>query len=156
MTEATPTAHRIAELESVVRQLQDRNEILELAARYHQLCDGGWDGPSHPDPDALADLFTADGVYGVSNPPARGRAEIREKFAELQRRLPWIVHYLANSAVEVAGDRATAHVKGLIQIVRHQQQPVWRHVTYDGELVRTAEGWRFASLKSRGADLPPA
>jgi hypothetical protein len=74
---SSPRADRIAELESVVRQLQDRNEILELAARYHQLCDGGWDG-------------------------------------------------------------------------------AWRHVTYAGELVRTAERWRFASWKSRGADLPPA
>jgi hypothetical protein len=117
------------------------------------LCDGGWDAPSHADPVALAELFTADGVYGPSNSPATGTADIRARFAEHQA-IPWIRHYLANPVVHVNGDRATARVKGIIQIVRSQQPPVWRHVTYRGELVRTAEGWRFASWTSHGADLP--
>ena len=150
--ESPAISGRVAELERLVRELQDRNEILELAARYQQLCDGGWDHPTHGSPDALADLFVPEAEYLVGEPPPRqGREAIRDRFAELQF-IPWVVHYLANPIVVVDGDRAMAQIKGLVQSFHEQAR--WRHCTYHGEFARTAYGWRFVSWISRMADLP--
>jgi ketosteroid isomerase-like protein len=145
---------RLEALEAEVRSLRDRHEIADLAARYQRLCDGGWDGPSHADPDALADLFTEDAVYSVSKPepPRRGRQEIREKFATLQRTKPWIVHYLANPLIEVDGDSATAEFKGIVQYLDGTMQ--WRYGTYQGRFVRTGSGWRFSSWSFDRSDMP--
>lgn len=105
---------RLDALEARVLELEDVRAIEALAVRYHTLCDGGWAGPSHADPDALADLWTTDGIYRINpkRPACRGRDEVRAQFARLQTSMPWILHTFTNSDVRVIGDTATGIFKG--------------------------------------------
>lgn len=142
----TDAGAHIAQLEERLRVLEDVRAVEQLATRYHTLCDGGWSGPSHADPDALADLWTPDGVYriNVARPPCRGRDEIRAQFVRLQTSMPWILHTFTNTDVRVTGDRAVGVFKGIAYYRRVGQS----HIvvgTYTGEFVRTAGGWRFGS-----------
>ncbi|MBB3042676.1 nuclear transport factor 2 family protein [Nocardioides soli] len=142
----TTFEERLDSLESRLAELEDVRAIEALAARYHSLCDGGWAGPSHADPDALAELWVADGVYCINaaRPPCRGRGEIREQFVRLQTSMPWILHTFTNSVVEVDGDRASGRFKG----TAYYRRSGGSHVVvgeYVGEFVRTEDGWRFAS-----------
>lgn len=152
-TDTSALAERIAELETTLRALRDREEILELAARYQRACDGGWDHPTHADPDLLASLFTEDGEYLVGEPPAAsGRAAVRARFVELQA-IPWIIHYLANPIVAVDGDTATAEVKGFVRLIDDHGDRLL-HGAYHGHFARTAEGWRFQSWVFKSAFTP--
>lgn len=133
-------------LERRIEVLESVREIEALASRYHTLCDGGWAGPSHPDPDALADLWVTDGVYRINprRPPCRGRAEIRAQFVRLQTSMPWILHTFTNSDVQVDGDVARGVFKGIAYYRRRDGN----HVvvgSYIGEFARTDAGWRFTS-----------
>lgn len=137
---------RLAALDARVRELEDVRAIEELAVRYHALCDGGWAGPSHADPDALADLWTPDGVYCINprRPACRGRDEVRAQFVRLQTSMPWILHTFTNSDIRVDGDTATGVFKGTAFYRREDGN----HIvvgTYTGDFVRTEDGWRFAS-----------
>lgn len=140
------TATRIDALERRVQELEDVRAIEGLVARYHALCDGGWSGPSHPDPDALAKLWTDDGVYSINaaRPACRGHDEIREQFVRLQTSMPWILHTFTNGAVVVAGDTAAGRFTG----IAYYRRGGGSHIvvgTYTGDFVRTDAGWRFAS-----------
>lgn len=142
----TDAGAHIAQLEERLRVLEDVRAVEQLATRYHTLCDGGWSGPSHADPDALADLWTPDGVYRINaaRPPCRGRDEIRAQFVRLQTSMPWILHTFTNTDVRVTGDHAVGVFKGIAYYRREGQS----HIvvgTYTGEFVRTAGGWRFGS-----------
>lgn len=137
---------RLQELEARVAELDDVRSIEDLAARYHSLCDGGWAGLSHADLDALTALWLPDGVYCINaaRPPCRGHAEIRDQFERLRRSMPWILHTFMNPEIEVSGDHATGRFKGVAYYRRGGES----HVvvgSYDGEFVRTGDGWRFAS-----------
>jgi len=49
-------------IEERLRALEDREEILRLKARYVNYNDGGWNGPTHANPQAVADMFVEDGI----------------------------------------------------------------------------------------------
>ncbi len=124
--------------------------IEALATRYHTLCDGGWAGPSHPDPDALADLWTPEGVYSINprRPACRGRDQIRDQFVRLQSSMPWILHTFTNSDIEVDGDTARGVFKG----TAYYRRDGGSHIvvgSYLGEFVRTDDGWRFQLVDRR-------
>jgi hypothetical protein len=145
---------RLRTVEQAVRRLTDLEEVRGLTAEYQRLCDGGWDGPSHPDPDALTRLFTEDAEYALPDMPVcRGAAEIRARFEGLQPGVPWIIHFVANPEFEVDGDRATGRIKGAACYFRNGE----RHLTfgtYFGDFTRTAQGWRFASWRFVRAQPP--
>ena len=139
-------SERLDELERRLQELESVRAIEALATKYHTLCDGGWAGPSHPDPDALADLWTPDGVYSINprRPACRGRDEIRAQFVRLQSSMPWILHTFTNSDIDVDGDTA----RGLFKGTAYYRRDGGSHIvvgSYLGEFVRTEEGWRFAS-----------
>lgn len=155
VTEAvTGPDDRLRALEQTVRRLTDLEEIRGLAAEYQRLCDGGWDGPTHADPDALTRLFTDDAEYALPDlPVCHGSDEIRALFRRLQDTIPWIVHYVANPELEVTGDRAVGRIKGAACFRRDGE----RHLTfgtYFGEFARTGYGWRFASWRFVRAQPP--
>lgn len=93
--------------------LADRLAIAELVARYAQ-------GADRADGEAVAELFTEDGVLvvddrpGVSPPrPARrGRPAIAAAIGTLARYRA-TSHVLGNHTVELAGDRATGEVRAV-------------------------------------------
>lgn len=145
---------RLRTLEETVRRLTDLEEIRSLAAEYQRLCDGGWDGPSHADPEALAGLFTADAEYTLPDlPVCHGTAEIRALFERLQQAIPWIIHYVANPELEVDGDRASGRIKGAA-CFRRDDARYLTFGTYFGDFVRTEAGWRFASWRFVRAQPP--
>ncbi|PBC35348.1 hypothetical protein CJ179_47965 [Rhodococcus sp. ACS1] len=137
---------RFATVEQWVCEHQDRETIRALAAAYQRGCDGGWDGPSHADPDHLASLFCHDATYKIPqrSQPARGRDEIRDVFADLQASLPHVIHYLTNDSITLNGDRAHGEFKGIAAIWSEGR----RHLAfgfYTGQFLRVEGQWRFQS-----------
>lgn len=139
--------------EERLRRLEDIEAVRLLMARYHQECDGwGADG-THRRPDAIADLFIDDGVWGIPKPegattevPAVGRDQIMALAEELQA-VDWIVHFVVNPVVEVDGDAATAEFKGIVRMRGTPSAPAgWALGIYRADAVRAAEEWRFRSL----------
>lgn len=136
-----------ASIEDRIRRLEDIEAVRLLMARYHQACDG-WDGGSHEDPQAIADLFTDDGRWGIpaQHPFAHGKAEIAGLAQRLQP-IDWIVHFVVNPVVEVDGDTASAEFKGVVRMRPAADGPVgWTMGIYRAACARTPEGWRFRSL----------
>jgi uncharacterized protein (TIGR02246 family) len=125
-----------------LRWLADRTRIRELTARYNRSFDDG-------DTEGFADTFTEDGVMEVV-----GGFEVRGRqgLTEMCRRTPYgVVHVTADATVDIDGDRAVQDVTILVvNRPKPDAGPEERHSRlertgrYHDELVRTAEGWRFA------------
>jgi uncharacterized protein (TIGR02246 family) len=125
-----------------VSWLIDRAQIRELTARYNRCFDD-------KDPEGFAATFTEDGVMQVTGGPVTSG---REALAEMCRHVPYgIMHVTVDATVEVEGDRAVQDVT-LLVVARppvdarpdQRRSTVQRSGRYHDELVRTAEGWRFA------------
>lgn len=142
-------------------ELSDRVEIADLVARYTRAVDTRrWDD--------LDDLF-ADGAaidYTAMGGIAGGLAEVKAYLADTMTLFSVTQHMLGLPAIDVAGDRATAvtpchnpMVLGEGDRARVMVCALWYHE----ELVRTAQGWRIASLSEErchmsflpaGSDIP--
>jgi hypothetical protein len=143
-------------IEARLRVLEDREAIIKLKYRYVNLNDGGWKGPTHAHPDAVADMFVEDGVW--DGRPHSGYAEGREQIRQLFRSfasLPFIVHYVTNPLIEIDGDHATGHWHALVTATITAQGALWILGTYEDEYVRTATGWKVKSLRFVSAANSP-
>ena len=102
-------------LEERVQRLEDQDNIAKLQARYNDLNDGGWKGPTHQYPEAVAKLFVEDGIW--EGPPgtgiARGHQEIIALFKEFAA-IPFIIHCIMNPLIEVNGDEARGEWHAII------------------------------------------
>jgi ketosteroid isomerase-like protein len=143
-------------LEQRVQALEDREAIVKLKARYVNYNDGGWNGPTHTNPQAVADMFVEDGVWDgrPSSGYAKGRKEIRQLFEGFGA-VPFIVHYVTNPIIEVEGDFATGHWHALVTMTVPGGQALWTLGLYIEEYARTADGWKFKSLKFVTASTTP-
>lgn len=143
-------------LEERVQALEDREEIIKLKARYVNYNDGGWKGPTHTNPQAIADMFVEDGVWdGSPNAPyAKGKKEIKELF-ETFGAVPFIVHYVTNPLIEVDGNYATGHWHALVTMTVPGNQALWNLGLYIEEYVRTEAGWKFKTLRFETASTSP-
>ena len=112
---------------------EDRDEILQLAYRYNLAIDRG-------DAAGWADTFTPDGVFDVAGQLRSGRDELIA-FASSVHGLR---HTLANPAINVTGDTAAMRA----YFVVYQGAAVLGTGTYEDQLVRTPDGWRFAKRVS--------
>ena len=92
----------LAELQERITRLEDIEAIKRLKARYCEICDHeGYDA------DAMASLFTEDGVWdGEGVGRAEGREAIRELFAGIAKVTGGSQHIVANPLIEVDGDQA--------------------------------------------------
>lgn len=145
---------RVLQIERRLDESDDLRAVKELIYTYHQGGDGGWDGPTHRDPDALTALFTGDAHYQLPGyPHAHGSAQIREVFVALQRNTPWISHYTANPIITVAGDTAKGEIK-LIACFWNGDTRLISFGKYFGDFVRTPDGWRFANWEFVRAEQP--
>ena len=137
-------------LEERVRAIEDRHEIAQLQAGYIKLNDGGWQGPTHCHPEAVADLFVPDGIW--EGPPGigRGREEIVQLFYSF-RAIPFIVHFVMNPLIEVNGDTAHAEWHAIITSTippeHAEKQALWTLGKYINDYVRTPDGWRYQHLR---------
>lgn len=142
-------------IEERLRAIEDRDEIARLQARYINYNDGGWRGPTHQHPEAVAALFTRDGVW--DGPPA-GRAEGQAAIADLFRTfqaMRFIVHYIANPLIEVSGDTAYGEWHAIIPATWPDGQGVWTLGKYINDYQRTADGWKYKKLRFEAAAVTP-
>lgn len=142
----------VKSLEERVQALEDRDVIAKLQARYVNLNDGGWVGPTHQHPKAVADLFTTDGLWvGPFNAVrAEGAAAIEELFTQFQS-IPFIVHNVMNPIIDVNGDRASGEWHALVTTTTPDKQAFWTFGKYVNEYVRTAQGWKYTSMTFEAA-----
>jgi ketosteroid isomerase-like protein len=135
-------------IEQRLQALEDREEIIKLKARYVNYNDGGWNGPTHASPQAVADMFVEDGVWdGAPNSGyAKGRAQIKELFDSFAV-VPFIVHYVTNPVIDIDGDAATGHWHALVTATMPGPQAVWILGLYKDEYVRCPDGWKFKTLR---------
>ncbi len=137
----TAGTDNLAALTARVRELEDREAIRELDARYCRYLDEGqW--------QRLGQCFTEDGVFdGLSR--IEGRTAVQDFFAGLAGGgLTAMWHHVTNHEIAVHGDSAT--VRSLLW------QPCVvagvAHVSagrYRDHLVRTADGWRIREKQVR-------
>lgn len=146
---------RLAVLEGVVAQLRAKDEIRALAATYQRACDGGWDGPTHRDPDFLTSLFTDDATYFLPHlGQGTGSAEIRDMFVRLQP-ISWIIHFVANDLLKVDGDTASGEFKCTAVLVQDGER-IFTFGTYRGAFRRVDGRWRFSAWHFARAQQPDA
>jgi hypothetical protein len=142
------------ELGARLRRLEDIEEIRNLKLAYCRALDGGWDaqGPSHM--GDIGVLFTEDGVWDgrPSSPYAKGRDEIRAMI-ESFRPVPFIMHVVTNPRIAVDGDSAHGTWDVVLPMTSPSGQPNLAFGTYDEVYARTAEGWKFRSLRFHLAGL---
>lgn len=134
-------------LEERVQAIEDRDAIAKLQAQYVNCNDGGWSGPTHQSPKAVANMFTADGIWeGPFNiVRAQGGSAIEELFVQFQV-IPFIVHYLMNPIIDVDGDRARGEWHALVTTTTPDRQAFWTFGKYVNEYLRTAEGWKYTKM----------
>lgn len=127
--------------EDRLRELEDREAIRDLIARYGPLADAG-------DAAGAAALFTEDGIYAVAGfGEARGRGAIAAMLESDTHRTLMVhgcAHVLGPVAIDLDGDCATA--VGHSVVFRHSGTDfeVYRVAANRWELVRTHAGWRAA------------
>ncbi|HEY4413582.1 MAG TPA: nuclear transport factor 2 family protein [Gaiellaceae bacterium] len=133
------------------QRLADLNEIRELKSRYCRFVDGGYPS-ARDDSAAFADLFAPDGVWETGGEPTVGRDAIRERAASSRR---FRFHLAANPIVDVDGDRAQGLWHVLVAVTGSGGAAAWLAGRYADELVRTADGWRFAAVRFEAAFHAP-
>jgi hypothetical protein len=102
-----------------VEQLEAREAIQQLKARYARGADAVLNDPGTASATALADLFTDDGVLDLG-PFGRyeGRAALLNAFENvLPAATKWSTHYIMSPLLEVGGANATGTWYYLIQML---------------------------------------
>jgi uncharacterized protein (TIGR02246 family) len=124
-----------------VTATDDRAEITELLARYAIACD-------RREFEQVGECFTEDGqatFAGTRLEP--GRAAIVAHLAPLAD-VAMTQHVVGTTSITLDGDRATATSYTTVTFVRPApdggHEAVHRGLSYDDQLVRTADGWKFA------------
>lgn len=146
----------LASVESRLRALEDCEEIRRLKFRYVNLNDGGWRGPSHAQPEAVADLFVEDGIWDgrPHSGYAQGRAEIIALFRSFGA-VPFIVHYVTNPLITVEGDLGEGHWHALVTATMPDGNALWILGIYHDVYVRTPTGWKIKNLRFVSAANSP-
>jgi hypothetical protein len=147
-------ATQLAALEARVRRLEDEQEIAQLISGYGPLVDGA-------QADAVAALWTVDGVYDVDEVLLEGSPAI----AAMVRSRPhqaWLAggcaHVLSPARVHVTGDDAVAVCHSLMIVAgagtfeEGGAFAVRRASAHHWVLVRTPSGWKVTRRTSRVLD----
>ena len=120
----------------------DRREIIELTARY------SWDLDVTRDAAAVADTFTADGLFvGDTGEVSRGRAQLIRYFERTWKR--WaqrapLRHWTTNHVIAGGGDEAT-HTCYILLIALDEAGPRVDRTGIYRDVLRRVEGrWLFS------------
>jgi len=132
-------AGMVNELSRKVQDLEDRNAIRELTARYNHAFDD-------VDTDAFVNTFTEDGVFQLDTdgPVTAGR----DRLASMSQVVNFgPVHMTTDPVIEINGDTATQICTLALGFRTKEREPESAVYASSGryydELVRTDEGWRF-------------
>jgi uncharacterized protein (TIGR02246 family) len=135
-----------------ITDVADRQAISDLVHAYAQ-------GVDRRDADAVAALFTQDGIFvayatpGATEPTSRsqGRAEIAKAIGTA-RYYRQTTHTIGNHLAAVTGDRATGETRCVAYHVLGDEGAetllVW-HIRYLDTYERCRDGWRFADRELR-------
>ena len=135
-----------------LQELSDRIEINDLLIRYTKAID-------QKDWKLLDTVFTPDAeVDYVSSGGIKGSyAEARAWLEKALAPFPITVHYVTNSEVTLAGDRASARTAVYNPMFSKNADGSLHHFAvgayYVDELVRTPAGWRIAKRREDQAFL---
>jgi len=137
-----------------LQRLEDCEAIAALQARYINLNDGGWDGPTHRFPDEVAEMFVEDGTW--EGPPGRaeGKAAIVAMFRSFGA-MPFIVHFITNPLIEIRGDQAHGEWHAIVTATTPDGQAQWALGKYINDYVRGATGWQYRKLHFIAAAISP-
>jgi hypothetical protein len=137
-----------------LRQLQDLEDIKTLRHSYSygaNIIDG-----KSGDLKEFAALFASDGTFDVGMGVATGPAEIEEMMKALTTQWKCAMHYMLNPVIKLHGDRAEGTFTGLFAFVSDANpRPIWLSNIYSDTYVRTAQGWRFQSVRIKTTFSPP-
>lgn len=137
-----------------LRKLLDIQEITALRSKYSygaNIIDG-----QSGDLTMFANLFAADGTFDVGMGLATGPAEIEAMMRELTTQWECAMHYMLNPLIELDGDRGKGTWTGLFAFTsKEKPSPVFLSNIYTDTYVRTAEGWRFQSVRIRTTFADP-
>jgi uncharacterized protein (TIGR02246 family) len=150
-------------IEQRVQELEDRDEIKELTARY---C---WH-VAHGEGEAVASLFADDGVLDVSDAdfkPVRGREALLKFYRASVREPEVAIPFIQNHIIEVTGDEAhgtcaiearfsrngeSITAAGYYQDKYRRERGRWRFVErklFFHHVVPLKQGWAEAKGQSR-------
>jgi len=135
-----------------LQEISDRIEIDDLLIRYTKAIDTkDWKLLDTVfTPDAQVDYTSSGGIKG-SYPEARAW------LAKALAIFPVTVHYVTNSEVTLAGDRASARTAVYNPMFFENPDRTRHHFAvgayYVDDLVRTAQGWRIAARREDQAFL---
>jgi ketosteroid isomerase-like protein len=105
------------------------------------------DGASRADWEQVLSTFMPDGIWEVPALKARFQehAAIRQVMAGFVAQMDYFVQINSPAIIQVAGDKATAR-SGIRECGKYTGRDEALEVLgrYDDELVRTADGWKFA------------
>ncbi|WP_395307152.1 nuclear transport factor 2 family protein [Mycobacterium sp. AMU20-3851] len=135
-------------------EVEDQLEIRALLARYAR-------GVDTKDWDTYRSVFTEDAHIDYSSAGAAvgSREEVINWLSAGFATIPWSMHYITNVEADIDGDRATVRAMfyNPMQLPGMDAQSACGGY-YHHELVRTADGWRSASLREENVwfSNPPA
>jgi uncharacterized protein (TIGR02246 family) len=125
--------------------VSDRDEILELMARYAHFVDDR-------DLDGIVALFTPDGQIDFEGGQSSGVSHdgIRRAYAAafaqpVLARPSTSTHLMSNTILTLDGDHARAETEAVAYLADASTgKVVTRGLRYSDDLTRTSDGWRFA------------
>ena len=147
------------DIEATVQRLADLEAIRGLKMRYTRYCDDGYD------PEGIASLFTEDGVWdgGSLFGRCQGHEAIKAHFRSAPDRIPWALHNAVCPEIELGGDGRSATGTWYLwqpctRRRRSGDEQAYLAGTYADTYVKTADGWRFATVTvdARWLEAPPA
>ncbi len=133
-------------LERRLARLEAVEDIRHLKARYCALCDASYD------PDGLAALFVADGVWDGGSEFGRhvGREAIRAFFAGVSGDIRFAAHLVLNPIIEVqAPDRAAGKWRLIMPCTVQTPDGAearWLLSEYEEDYVKPDGAWLFRSM----------
>ncbi|MGO3326138.1 nuclear transport factor 2 family protein [Gordonia sp. (in: high G+C Gram-positive bacteria)] len=141
-------ARTIAELNARVAYLEDRQAIVDLMTTYGPAVDAG-------SADAVARVWTSDGVYDVDTGVMCGREEIATMVRGDMHQgyvRAGCAHIMEPGRIRVDRDTAVATGKSMLIVHGGDGFTVLRATANRWELVRTDEGWKCARRIGRVLD----
>lgn len=136
----------IADLQSRLRRLEDKDAIMTLLNRYCKLAD------THQWAD-YSSCFLEDGVVQFDDWEAVvGREKIRALISSAEDRFQGQQHSLTNVELDIDGDHATGTCYLWFAATLDTSKPHEYHGfggPYELSLQRTVDGWKIARLKLR-------
>lgn len=148
MSEPQSDNQRIAALESRLRRVEDRMEIIQLIASYGPAVDSR-------SSEATAALWTGNGCYDYGGPPLVGAKAVGD-LVNLETHLGYVArgcaHVLGVPMITLDGDRAVATGYSRVYVHHGGTWTVARTSANRWELVRTGAGWKVGNRVNRLLD----